>query len=404
MSRSTAPRPLSAPLPPACPLTRRQLLHLGLALSLGSLSGCQAGSGAPGATTTPDPQALLARGETIASALLLREAQREGTLSTIALPRTWVNYGKIIDTFTERYGLAYNGLHTDYGSSQEIEAIRAHPEGGELAPDVVDIGMGYTEPAKAEGLFAPYKVATWDTIPDALKDPEGYWYGDYYGVMGFQVSRTNVKNVPQSWEELLKPEYKDMIALAGNPNESSTAIHAVWAAGLARTGSLDDAPAAGIEFFMELNRAGNFLPTAYTPETIASGDTPIVIHWDYVGLGNRDALQDQIELEVVIPESSVLGGAYAQAISAYAPHPFAARLWEEFLYSDEGQLLWLEGYTHPVRYADLVARNKIPAELAAKLPPAAAYARATFPTVAQTTAATEFVPANWHRVIEARPR
>ena len=51
----------------------------------------------------------------------------------------------------------------------------------------------------------------------------------------------------------------------------------------------------------------------------------------------------------MLPKSGSIAGVYVQAISAYAPHPWAARLWEEFLYSDQGQNLWLAGGARPVR-------------------------------------------------------
>ena len=79
-------------------------------------------------------------------------------------------------------------------------------------------------------------------------------------------------------------------------------------------------------------------------------------------------------MTVSVPKSGTYAGYYCQAISKYAPNPNAAKLWQEFLYSDEVQLLFLKGYTHPARYADLAGPQKIPAALAAKLPPAAAYA------------------------------
>ncbi len=99
------------------------------------------------------------------------------------------------------------------------------------------------------------------------------------------------------------------------------------------------------------------------------GETPITIRWDYNALSNRDKSAGNPDIGVIIPATGVVAGVYVQAISAYAPHPNAARLWMEFLYSDEGQIIWLKGYGHPVRYADLAARNVIPADVAAKLPP-----------------------------------
>ena len=83
----------------------------------------------------------------------------------------------------------------------------------------------------------------------------------------------------------------------------------------------------------------------------------------------------------MIPKTGVVAGVYVQAISAFAPHPNAAKLWMEHLYSDEGQLVWLKGYCHPIRFNDLVKNGKVPQEMLDKLPPAAAYEAAVFPTL-----------------------
>lgn len=61
---------------------------------------------------------------------------------------------------------------------------------------------------------------------------------------------------------------------------------------------------------------------------------------------------------IVVPASGVNAGVYVQAISAYAPHPNAAKLWMEYLYSDEGQLGWLKGYCHPIRFNDLAKATR----------------------------------------------
>jgi putative spermidine/putrescine transport system substrate-binding protein len=98
---------------------------------------------------------------------------------------------------------------------------------------------------------------------------------------------------------------------------------------------------------------------------------------------------------VNIPRSATYAGYYCQAISKYAPNPNAARLWQEYLYTDQGQLMFLKGYTHPARYADLAKRDKIPAALAAKLPPAEAYKNVKFATIPQINAAQAVLQAQW---------
>jgi putative spermidine/putrescine transport system substrate-binding protein len=334
---------------------------------------------------------------------LIAAAKEEGQLTTIALPHDWCNYGELLSTFKAKYGIQINELNPDAGSGDEIEAIKANKGNkGPQAPDVIDVGLSFGPTAKADGLLAPYKVATWDTIPAEAKDAEGHWYGDYYGVLAFQVNKDLVKNIPQDWADLLKPEYANAVALAGDPRTSNQAIQAVYAAGLA-SGAAAGAPAgkAGLDFFKKLNAAGNFVPVIGKAASIAQGSTPIVVRWDYNALADRDKLADNPPTEVVVPKSGVVAGVYVQGISAFAPHPNAAKLWMEHLYSDEGQLLWLKGYCHPIRFNDLAAKGKIPKDLLDKLPPAEGYKAAVFPSLDEQNASKAVIAAEWDKVVGA---
>jgi putative spermidine/putrescine transport system substrate-binding protein len=328
---------------------------------------------------------------------LIDAAKAEGTLSTIALPHDWCNYGEIIEGFKTKYGLAVNELNPDAGSGDEVEAIKANKDNpGAQAPDVIDVGITFGDPAKADKLIQPYKVSTWDTIDSKLKDPDGYWYGDYYSILTFEVNKAAVPNTPQDWSDLLKPEYKNQIALAGDPRASSQAINAVYAAALANGGSLDDAQ-PGLDFFKDLNAKGNFVPTIAKPGTIDTGVTPITIRWAYNALGHKDQAAGNPEIDVVVPKAGRFLGVYVQAISAYAPHPNAAKLWMEYLYSDEGQAGWLKGYCHTTRLDDLKARS-MSSDLIAKLPDIAG---AVYPTSDQAAKAKELITTKWDAVVGA---
>jgi putative spermidine/putrescine transport system substrate-binding protein len=332
---------------------------------------------------------------------LVTAAKAEGALTTIALPRDWCGYGAVLDGFAAKYGITPAVLTPDAGSGDEIEAIKANKDNkGPQAPDVIDVGLSFGPSSKADGLVTPYKVTTWDTIPDSAKDTDGYWYGDYYGVLSLEINTDVVKNPPKDWADLLNADYKGQVALSGDPLASNQAIFGVWAAGMATGGSLDNAK-PGLDFFKKLNDSGNFVPVKAKQATIASGETPIVIRWDYNALADKDALKGNPNISVVVPPSVVIAGVYVQAVSAYAPHPAAARLWMEYLYSDEGQLLWLKGYCHPIRYNDLAKNNKIPADLAAKLPSAELYAKALFPTLAQIDAAKKTMTDGWNSTVGA---
>jgi putative spermidine/putrescine transport system substrate-binding protein len=334
---------------------------------------------------------------------LVAAAKAEGMLTTIALPHDWCGYGELIESFKTKYGLKVNELNPDAGSGDEIEAIKANKGNkGPQAPDVIDVGLSFGPSAKKDGLLQPYKVSTWDSIPNDAKDAEGHWYGDYYGVLAFQVNKDIVKNVPQDWADLLKPEYKNSVALAGDPRTSSQAIQGVYAAGLATAnGDAGKAAEAGLKFFADLNKSGNFVPVIGKAASLAQGATPIIIRWDYNALADRDTLKGNPQVEVVVPKNGVVAGVYVQAISAYAPHPNAAKLWMEHLYSDEGQVAWLKGYCHPIRFNDLAKRNKIPADLLAKLPPAASYEKAAFPTLDEQASAKAKITGDWDKVVGA---
>jgi putative spermidine/putrescine transport system substrate-binding protein len=334
---------------------------------------------------------------------LIAAAKAEGSVTTVALPHDWCNYAGVIEGFKAKYGIGVNELNPDAGSADELEAIRANKDNkGPQAPDVIDVGFSFGPTAAKEGLLQPYKVSTWDQIPDNVKDADGNWYGDYYGVLSFAVNKDIVTDPPADWADLLKPEYANSVALAGDPRASNQAILGVYAAGLAAGGTPGaDAGEKGLAYFAEMNKAGNFVPTIGKSGTLAQGATPIIVWWDYNALSGRDALNGNPPMDVVVPKSGVVAGVYVQAISAFAPHPNAAKLWMEYLYSDEGQLKWLEGYCHPIRFGALADAGTIPQALLDKLPPAASYEAAVFPTLEEQEAMAAVVKGGWDKTVGA---
>jgi len=376
-------------------VSRRDALKMGAAATAGILAAGPLLTllGGPAATAQAAGNPF-ASGHALPLSELEHGAKLEGRLNTIALPPNWANYGAIIAAFKHRYGIPIDNEAPDDSSGQEIQTITAYKHNAGLEPDGVDVGPSFAQTGKQQGLFAPYRVSTWSTIPVDLKDPHGYWVGDYYGAIAFGANRSIVKTMPEDWSDLLKPEYKNMVSIDGDPRSANDAFMAVWAAALAMGGSLDDIT-PGIEFFAKLKKAGNFVPVDNLPANISRGTTPIALKWDYLLLGYAQQFKGNPELTVVVPKTGVIGGYYCQAIPVYSHHPYAARLWQEFLYSDEGQLLFLEGFAHPIRYQDLARRGKIPAAVAKQMPPASAYAHAQFPTIAQTNKAAAVVQAQW---------
>src|SRR5262249_52132127 len=190
---------------------------------------------------------------------------------------------------------------------------------------------------------------------------------------------------------------RNKVALNGSPLTANAALSGVFAASIANGGSLNDI-GPGIDFFAKLKDAGNFIPVQSTPQTIASGQTPITIDWDYLNLAYVKEFPSA-KIQVVVPAKAVYGSYYCQGVNASAPHPYAARLWEEFLYSDQGQLLFLKGFAHPALFADLASRKKIPASMLKGLPSPAAYAQVKFANNKQQTDAKNQIATDWPKKV-----
>jgi putative spermidine/putrescine transport system substrate-binding protein len=320
---------------------------------------------------------------------LIEAAQEEGELNVIALPPDWANYGEIIDTFAEKYDIEVNSDQPTAASQDEINAAN-DLKGTDRAPDVFDLGQSVA--LANTDLFALYKVETFDEIPAEFKDPDGTWVNDYGGYMAIGYDSAKVPDVT-SVADLLKPDYKGAVALNGDPTQAGAAFSGVMMAAIANGGSADDI-APGVDFFGELKKAGNFLPVDPDSATIESGATPVVIDWDYLGAA---AAANVETWKTVVPSEAVVAGYYFQAINVDAPHPAAARLWQEFLYSDEGQNLWLKGGARPVRGAAMAEAGTIDAALWEALPEVSG--TPVIPTDDQTAKAGEYLAANWSKVI-----
>ncbi|WUH92863.1 extracellular solute-binding protein [Streptomyces sp. NBC_00433] len=359
----------------------------------GSSSSGTAGSGAGGGKSAATATSAADLGGMDA---LVAAAKKEGTLNAIALPPDWANYKALIAAFEKKYGIKVADENPDGASQDEINAITSR-KGQDRAPDVVDLGNSFALSAASQGILAPYKVTTWDDIPAGQKDATGLRYDDYGGYVSIGCDAKHVQVCPATFADLLKPEYKGKVALNGDPTKSGSAFGGVFAAALANGGSLDDIQ-PGLDFFHKLKASGNFNPVESTPATVEKGETPISIDWDYLNAGYaKEFAAKGLDWKVSVPSDGQYAQYYSQAINKYAPHPAAARLWEEFLYSPEGQNLWLQGFSRPVEMTAMAAKGTIDQTAAAALP--AVTGTPVFPTSAQTDAAQKAVLAGWAKAV-----
>jgi putative spermidine/putrescine transport system substrate-binding protein len=295
---------------------------------------------------------------------LIAGAQAENAIYSYGMPREWANLGEMWDTYQAKYNIA-SWEDTDMGSATEIAKFLAEKDNP--VADIGDIGILFAPTAVQFGVLAPFKNDTWDQIPDWAKHPDGLWATQYYGSLSFWVNTDFIENVPRTWQDLLKPEYKGLVSF-NDPRTAAQGNFAVIGAAFANGGDETNIQ-PGLDFFKKLIEVGNQGPSSIDPPDFQKGSAVLAIGWDYNGLGFRDQLAGQVNLEIVIPEDGGTVGPYVSIINKWAPHPYNARLMRNFILTEEGQLIYAKGYATPI-----LPGIELPADLVAKRPPAEAYA------------------------------
>lgn len=356
-------------------------------------AGSEASSSqAPAGSGSSDPKKATSAADFGGLPGLEAAAKEEGALNVIALPPDWANYGEVIAAFEAKYpDITVNQQQPNASSADEIAAAETN-KGTDAAPDVFDLGTSVTLSSLA--YFAPYQVEAWDSIPDVNKESTGLWVNDYTGTMAIGYDATTYGEITDI-KDLLDPKFAGVVALNGNPNEAGAAFNGVVMTALATGGSLDDISTA-IDFWVQVKEAGNFYSGDAQPATIQSGEVGVDIDWSYNMPGYAKALQPEgIEWKVFVPAGAALGSYYNQAVNIDAPHPAAARLWQEFLFSPEAQNLWLKGGANPVLQAAMIEAGTIDKAALDALP-------SDEPPVVQTPdqikAAAAYLKENWTKV------
>lgn len=327
---------------------------------------------------------------TVAPAVSLEEgAKQEGQINSYGMSDDWVNLGYMWTTLENRYDIVHSD--TDMTSAEQITRLLAEKDAPVL--DVADIGYDFLGILLDDNLAMTYKSPDWATIPDRFKDPEGRWASSYWGAISFLVNTDLVQTMPATWDDLLKPEYHDMIC-SRDPRVSSYATASVLSAAYAHGGGEDNVQ-PGLDFFKQLRDSGNWREgVVLNVAAVQKGECPISLVYDFDGFAKRDATG--LPLEVIIPSDATQGMIFAQYINALAPHPDAAKLAINYFNSDEGQIAFATGYAHPTRDVQL------PADVAAKILPESAYPHLYFPTSLNSfSAAVKNIVDGWTKIVGA---
>ncbi|MBF4615653.1 ABC transporter substrate-binding protein [Curtobacterium sp. VKM Ac-1376] len=337
---------------------KRTLAGIALAAAaVVTLAGCSTTSSASTSKDDTDWKTATSAESAGGMDALVTAAKAEGQLNVIALPPSWANYGKIIDGFTKKYDITINSANPNGSSADEVAAVESQ-KGQDTAPDVLDLGNAVLQ--ENLDLLTDYKVANWDDIPTDLKEQDGAWTRDYTGLMSIGYDSSKITDAPKDLNDLLGSAYKGKVSIAGDPTQANQAASAVYLAALENGGSADDIT-KGVDYFGDLKKAGNFQNVLPTQATVASGETPVVIQWSYNNLawGPAAGASGNKDWKTVVPEGQALGSYYSQAISADAPHPAAARLWQEYIASPEAQNLYLQAGAFPATLTAMEKSGKV---------------------------------------------
>ncbi|MBC7331126.1 MAG: extracellular solute-binding protein [Synergistetes bacterium] len=298
---------------------------------------------------------------------LFEAAKKEGRVFSYDTGPTWANWQGLFDAFKERYGLELEW--NDLGSGATV--ARLEKEKNNPQADTAYYFMPFGALAKEKGLTEGFKPVNFDKIPDVLKDPEGHWFSIHKGTVVFVVNKKLVKDVPRSWADLLDPKYSKCIVYL-DPRTTGIGYAIVIATAYAHGGSIDNLK-PGIEYLAKLQKAGNVRMIEKTTEydKFVKGEIPIWITYDWNGYRAKyiGGLGDDVE--IVIPKEGTITAPYAISLVKGAPHPNAARLWLNFIMSEEGQKIFAKGFVRPI-----LPDVELPPEVKEKFLPKEEYAKA----------------------------
>ncbi|MCR4672152.1 MAG: ABC transporter substrate-binding protein [Lachnospiraceae bacterium] len=272
---------------------------------------------------------------------IIAAAKEEGDVQSVGMPDSWANWGSMWTYLGDTYGLTHTDI--DMSSSEELQMFATEGENG--TKDIGDVGQAFGNQAIEEDLVQGYKTSYWDSVPDWAKGEDGKWMIAYTGATTFLINNDILGDdpAPTSWQDIRDASYKISIGPLTGGNGQAAFIAANFAFGGDLT-NLDP----GIEFFTELAEAGRLLTIDIVQDNFAKGEIPVGVVWSFTAIPYKNAITNY-NMSVAIPSDGSIMSGYASVINKYAPHPNAAALARETIFSDEGQAFLAESGAIPTR-------------------------------------------------------
>lgn len=303
-------------------------------------------------------------------------------------PPEWADWGSQLRTIQSTLGIQVPPDNKNSG--QAIAALIT--EKNNPVADVTYLGGIAAGQAVEAGVLQPYKPTNWDRIPADLKHPDGHWFTIHSGTLGLFVNTAALGNrpVPQSWRDLLKPEYRGLVGYL-DPTSAAVGQIGVMAVNLALGGDYDNLDPA-MAFFRDLKRNQPIVPKQTSYARVISGEIPILIDYDFNAY--RGQHTDKAPVQFVIPAEGTLTVPYVMGLVAGAPNADNGRKVLDFVLSDQSQAMWGNAYLRPV-FAD-----KLSDEAKTRFLPDADYARARAVDLARLGAAQAQIVERYRKEVE----
>ncbi|MBL1421248.1 MAG: ABC transporter substrate-binding protein [Alphaproteobacteria bacterium] len=280
-------------------------------------------------------------------------------------PPQWADWASQLKSIEKHLG--YQIPHDNKNSGQTLSQLLAEKDNP--VADVAYYGVSFGIQAGQKDVVTAYKPQHFDEIPAGLKDPEGKWFTIHSGTLGFFVNVDALEGaaIPQSWADLLKPEYKGLVGYL-DPTSAFVGYAGAVAVNRALGGDLDNFD-AGIEYFKNLAKNDPIVPKQTSYARVISGEIPILFDYDFNAY--RAKYKDNANVAFVIPQEGTIVVPYVMSLVKNGPHPEKGKKILDFIMSDEGQKVWANAFLRPIR------ASAMSAEAASKFLPDADYARST---------------------------
>ncbi len=298
-------------------------------------------------------------------------AKAEGAqFQSYGMPDSWANYGEVLQKLAGRYGITMNHTDTDMNSLEEVTKFEA--EKNNPVAICADIGILFGKVADQKGVVPPYIAPNAVKLPVGLKGEKGGWVATFTGVPSFVVNTDVIKNVPRTWADLAKPEYKGKISTINAAGGGGTDVATFIAWAYAMGGDETNLKPA-ISFASTV--VGQYASASANAQTLEKGEVPIQIKYDFNCIAAAKAVKAKgVNAEVIIPTDGSIYAPSALMLNKYNTGKMnVAKLMLDYVLSDEGQAAFAKFGARPIRW--VLGDLKLPDDAKANWLPDGDYAK-----------------------------